>query len=879
MTLDSVSTGKVHYESSALTALDLRKKASRLSVPFEEIHLGKSQKQSEMICAVSESLWSHEVSGIESDPTSNEISIIKTSDPYEEAEAIANTIRSLMMDGMRCRDIAVIARDASLYKGIIDIAFEKAGIPYFLSQSTDIMSKAPVKFIISALKIKIYNWRREDVIAYLKTGLLALDKNDVDIFECYTSKWNVRGNAFTGDNFTMNPDGYSEYFSESSKELLSRVNTLKNTFVPPLLKFFARLEASMSASELCRAVYLFMEENRLSEIIRATAENDYARGKRKEAAENLQLYNSLIKALENIAIIVGDDDISIREFYDSIKIMLDNMTVGSIPTAKDQVTIGSASMMRTDNVKCAIIMGLCEGEFPQSVKDTGIFSDNDKKILEGFDISLSANSSVRASDELFYVYRAMSAPDQRLILFYHTSNASGEKSFPSMAVERIKKMFPCIKEEDYSSLPAERTLLSPAIAIERLRSLPKSPYVSAVKDYFDSCSDYKSVSRASELPSTNSHCELKEETSETVFGKTLGLTQTIIDNYTDCPFEYMCKRLLSLGDGSKAEFDYSHFGTYIHYIFESYLKTALSDGFIGKEPNRQYIEKTVETAADEYLKKIAIGQITDDPHLLHRFSRMKSLAVLVATNVTREFADSGFRPEFFELSVGRPDKELSLAPLLIPISDDTKVSLSGKIDRVDTLRRGNNIYIRVVDYKSGAKTFSFGDIEKGRNIQLPLYLFALCDDNQKAFKSAIECPEDGKLIPAGAMYLSSLVKPIELFESMSPDDVRNIAEASIGRSGFLIDDEDILLEMSRSFSKQFLCGITKNKDGAVSGKASVSAEEMQALNEQMKTTISRIGNDIICGRMSPSPTSNGSELHCKNCSMKNVCRAATRFTD
>lgn len=879
LTLDSISTSRVHYESAAITALDLRKTASRLSVPFEEIHLGESKKSSGMLCAVSESLWSHEVFGLENNTQGSEVSIIKASDPYEEADAIAATIRSLMMEGMRCKDIAVIARDASIYKGIIDIALEKAGIPYFFSQNSDIMSKAPVKFIISALKIKIYNWRREDVIAYLKTDLLGLDRSDVDVFECYASTWNIRGNAFTGDDFTMNPDGYSEYFSERSKELLQRINRLKNAFVPSLLKFFARLEASESAAELCRAVYLFMEENRLSDIIRTSAENDYSAGRRKEAAESLQLYNSLIKSLENIAIIIGDDEISVREFYDAIKIMLDNTTVGAIPTAKDQVTVGSASMLRTDNIKCAIVMGLCEGEFPQSVKDTGIFSDNDKKILEGLDISLSANSSVRSSDELFYVYRAMSSPSERLLLFYHTSDVSGEKSFPSMAIERIKKLFPFIKEEDYSSLPPERTLLSPAAAFERLRSLPDSPYTSAVKDYFSDHPDFSSTSELFDLPSTNFSCDLKEETAKTVFGNTLSLTQTIIDNYTDCPFEYMCKRLLSLGDGAKAEFDYSNFGTYIHYIFESYMKIALADGAIGKEPDRRYIESTVEKAANDYLQKISIGKIIDDPHLRHRFERMKRLAVLVAANITREFADSGFRPEFFELSMGRPNKELSLAPLIIPINGDTQISLSGKIDRVDTLRRGDDIYIRVVDYKSGAKTFSFGDLEKGKNIQLPLYLFALCDNEQKAFRSAVKCPENGNIIPAGAMYLSSLVKHVDIFENISSDKVRDMAEASITRSGFLLDDESILLEMSRSFSKQFLCGITKNKDGAVSGKASVSEEEMRALGDGMRATVVRIGNDILCGRMSPAPTSNGSELHCKNCSMRHVCRAAAKFTD
>lgn len=879
LSLDSVSSKQVHYASTADTALNLRQIADRHHAEMEEIHLKESKKSSHMLREVSEHLWNHEISNIEAEESDcGEIRIIRSADPYEEAEAVATFIRSLMMSGYRCRDIAVIARDASLYKGIIDTALEKAKIPYFFSQSSDIMSKAPVKFIVSALKIKIYNWRREDVIAYLKTDLLGLDRNDIDIFECYTSTWNIRGKAFAGEDFTMNPDGFSEYFSDRGRELLSRVNSLKNTFIPPLLKLFARLDSSKDAAEMCRAIYFFMEENRLAEIIKQNAEKDASNGRKKEAAEALQLYNAIIKSLENISLILGDEELSVQEFYDSLKIMLDNTTVGSIPTAEDQVTVGSASVLRTGNIKCALVMGLCEGEFPQSIKDTGVFSDNDKKLLEKFDITLSANSMLRSSDELFYAYRALSAPDEKLILFYHSSNAAGELTFPSMVIERIKRLFPSINDEDYSALPHEFTLSSPAFAFEKLRSAKPSAYLSAAKDYFASHPEHSVSLAMTEIPSTNEKCQLSEETTRKIFDGTLGLTQTVIDSYADCPFEYMCKRLLSLDEGVRAEFDYSHFGTYIHYIFENYLKKALSDGVIGKEPDPKYIESSVDKIATEYLGKIAIGDSIYDPRLSHRFARMRRLAILVATNITGEFADSSLMPEFFELSIGRAKDGLSLAPLVLQINETEKVTLSGKIDRVDTLRRDGNVYIRVVDYKSGAKTFSFSDLKTGKNIQLPLYLFALCDKDQNTFREALGCP-NGQVIPLGAMYLSSLIKPIEIYESISADSIMKNAEDSIARSGFLIDNEELLLEMSHSFSKQYLCGIYKTKEGKLSGKTFVSEERMQEMNTEMKDTIINIANSILRGKMSPAPSGSGNNSHCVNCSMKAICRSAAKFLD
>ena len=873
--IDSVSTSQIHYESSADTALYIRHIAERSAVNIEEIHLGSRRSGAAVMNAISEFLWDHSVSDLDLQDEGN-IKIIEACDPYEEADAVASTVRGLLMNGMRCRDIAIIARDASLYRGIIDIALEKADIPYFFSQSSDIMSKAPIKFLISALKIKIRGWRREDVMEYLKSELGGFDRHSVDMLECYADMWNIRGNGFTGDDFTMNPDGYSEYLTERGKEILAEVNALKNEFVPSLLKLFARLDNAQSASEMCRAIYLFAEENKLSETLKANAEAEYSKGKRKEASESLQIYNVLIRSLDSLAKVLGDEQINVKEFYESLKIMLDSTAVGSIPTAEDQVTVGSASMLRTSNIKCAIVIGLNEGEFPQSIKDSAVFSDNDKKILEKFDISLSANSSTRASDELFYVYRAMSAPSEKLILTYHTASFAGEKAFPSMAIERIKKLFPKVKKEVYSLLPPEVTMLAPALALEKLATMPISPYAKAIRDYLSN-SNYSDRLEFSDIPSSNAICELSKNTSNEIFGTTLGLTQTLIDNYSSCPFEYMCSKLLSINDTTRAEFDYSNFGTYVHYILENFLKISLEDGKIGNEPDRSYISAVIDNIADDYFAKVFSSGAYTDQRLLHRFERMRRLAVLVAIGITKEFSDSSFRPAFFELSLGRYSKELYLPPLVLPIDSERNVSLSGKIDRVDILRKNEDVYVRVVDYKTGAKTFSFGDLKKAKNIQLPLYLFSLCDEEQTKFKNAVGCSENGKVLPAGAMYFSSLISPIEISDERPIASVKDIAEMSFERSGFLLNDEEILLEMSRSFSKDILCGISKNKKGGLSGNAGVSADDMHTMNEELKNTVCGVADSIMTGKMSPSPSFEGKTPHCDSCSMKTICRSAQKF--
>ena len=384
---------------------------------------------------------------------------------------------------------------------------------------------------------------------------------------------------------------------------------------------------------------------------------------------------------------------------------------------------------------------------------------------------------------------------------------------------------------------------------------------------------------AIDTPISNDSCQLSAETSNEIFGSTIGLTQTLIDKYSDCPFEYMCSKLLSINDNTRAEFDYSNFGTYVHYILENFVKIALADNKIGKEPDKTYIYEVVNKVADDYFDKVFKGGSVVNPRLLHRFERMRRLAEIVATGISKEFADSNFTPAFFELSLGRYSKDLYLPPLVLPIDESRSVSLSGKIDRVDLLRKDNDIYIRVVDYKTGAKTFSLGDLKKAKNIQLPLYLFSLCDEKQTVFREAAGCPQDGSILPAGAMYFSSLIHPIDISDEVRISSVKELAENAFDRSGFLIDNEEILLDMSRSFSKQILCGISKTKKGELSGKAKLSEEEMKQMDTELKETICSVADNIMLGKMSPNPSFEGQAPRCDSCSMKAICRSSWKFSN
>ena len=124
------------------------------------------------------------------------IRIYSCRNPYAEAEAAAVAILTELRSGMRCRDIAVIMRDAGAWAGIIDAVFDKFGIPYFISERTELSSKPLVKLILSALRIKNRNWRQSDVISYIKTGLCGI-ATAMPTYSRTCSTWNINGQSFS----------------------------------------------------------------------------------------------------------------------------------------------------------------------------------------------------------------------------------------------------------------------------------------------------------------------------------------------------------------------------------------------------------------------------------------------------------------------------------------------------------------------------------------------------------------------------------------------------------------------------------------------------------------------------------------------------------
>ncbi len=804
----------------------------------------------------------------EQTPSSNIPPVVfeQCSTPYAEAEAAARWCLEFMRHGVRCRDIAVIMRDAEKYRGIIEPAMEDCNIPFFFSEKSDLCSKSPVKFILSALKIKQYGWRRADVISHLKTGFYDISLASADMFESYVNTWNIKGGRFLDEYWTMNPDGYAREISERGQKILTEANNVRGTLCDSLIPLFAKLDAAEGAAEMCRAIYEYIKECDLETKLTQLAKRAADAGEQKQSQEYLALYRIILDALATVAELLTDTEITVLELESALSIVFNMTEIGTIPTSVDEVTVGSASMLRVENPRCVIVLGLCEGEFPQGISDTGLLSSSERDALGELGIEFSANREVRSSDELLFVKRSFSLPSEHLILTTSLFESDGRTRQPSLAYIRAKKLLPHITEHRFEEWDLSYLTPTPEVAAKYLRTQRDVSAEMSIRSALLSLGeDFEYLRAPSPINLSVSDCKVSKEVVEEIFPNKMKLSQSRLEKYIKCNFSYYCSYVLGLREESKADFKASEIGTFVHFILETLISSISGKDGISSEIDDGQLVKMTDEAVRRYVQYICPAYERATGRFVHLYQRLRNLSLLLIKNIISEFSASDFVPSYFELKIGRGEN--SLPPLEFILKDGSRVSLSGVIDRVDILRRDGKVYVRVVDYKTGTKDFSLDDLKLGLNTQMLIYLFTLCARPSPALFGSDSAP-----LPAGMVYLSSNIPTVELEDYTSDSEILSMAEGALDRRGLLIWDEEILKAMNKDLSPYFLAGVKHNKSGELSGSALISAEGFDTLRTEIEEVITSIASKMREGVANADPMTVGRTSPCDYCEMKPVCR-------
>lgn len=788
---------------------------------------------------------------------SPDVTLTLCANPFSEAEAVVARIHRLVRAGARYRDITVILRDAGKAVGVLDAALEREGIPFYLSEKTDITVRPLIKLVLLALRLYLHAFRDEDVVAYLKTGLCGVCADDVNLFEEYTGVWHPRGAAAYEAPFTRNPDGYALKKSTRAEAILAAANRTREQAIPPLLRFHEQLKEAENGTDMCRALYELLTALNVAEQLKQQAKERLAAGERREAEELSRLWAVTLGAIDDVASVLGDRALSVAEFAEALKLVFARTDIGTIPTSVDEVTVGSAHMLRADHPRFVLVLGLNEGQFPANVGDEGLISEQEKARLAEIGLELPSGQIERTSNELFFLYRAFCAPREELHLFYTKASADGRAATPSIAIERVSHLLDIKKPRVFEAENALDHIYTPATAMERLCDLSEVEK-NAVGELLRE--EGFAAARNLDCKVTQTNATLNVTAAKELFANRR-LSPSQLESFAGCRFAYYCERILRLREDKNATLALSDTGTFLHYVLEKAMEAEKSKSAPFCEIDDEKVDALVREITEAYLADLCAASGPLTPRAKALTARLSTLARLVVSALFEEFADSDFRPAFTELDLQKTGSSCEL-----PLGDGERVALTGKADRADVwVAPDGNAYLRVLDYKTGTRQFSPEDVKHGFSLQMPLYLMALCSRAYPILNQEMGLPLTSVLTPAGVTYFSTAVKSENTAAQKEERLAMQDAAKRLSRSGVMLGDPAVVAAASHRGDKDIV--------GTTKGKKHLSKEEFDTLFEDLSDTIKRLSREMRGGVATACPTPAKKTSPCNYCKYNAICRA------
>jgi ATP-dependent helicase/nuclease subunit B len=234
---------------------------------------------------------------------------------------------------------------------------------------------------------------------------------------------------------------------------------------------------------------------------------------------------------------------------------------------------------------------------------------------------------------------------------------------------------------------------------------------------------------------------------------------------------------------------------------------------------------------------------------------------LIPLNVVEELRSSEFEPLSFELGFG----DGKTLPAVELEESGVRLALAGYVDRVDGWAHNDRLYLRVVDYKTGKKSFSLTDVWHGLELQMLLYLFTLSDAGQELYGRQVR--------PAGVLYLPARDLILSGSRTMTEEQIRTAADKELCRSGMLLDEQEVLEAMEHLEGKKgrFL-HLKRNKDNVLVGDVLATAEQWGKMRRHVEGVLRAIARELSQGRVDADPwRRDGKHSFCDWCDYRRCC--------
>ncbi len=807
---------------------------------------------------------------------SDGVSLYSAASLFEECEHAVACIRRKVREGnARYRDFVIAARNMEPYSAFLSMAASRYEVPVFLAEKPDLLSRPPITLVTAALDAVYKNFRYEELFSCFKTGLTHMGPREADKLENYVLTWKIRGGAWLSE-WTENPEGYGAKTSDSSIKQLKELNMLREKAILPFAELKEKLKGENPASDCVKALYDFLVGIKAPERLLGRALRHEDAGRLQLADEYRQLWDILVSAMEQFAWVCGDSPLNAERFAKLFKLVLSEYDVGTIPVSLDSVNCGDIERVCGTPAKYLVLLGVNDGVIPLAPSPKPMLTEMDRDKLDALGIELTAHGEERLLMEQEVLYRAISCPTEELLISWHENDAAGKETSPSFYVNIVRNLLPDAPllshttESAKDKLEAERPAIE--LACSRL-SGDRSEQARTAYEYFKN--DNRVLNAAS---GRRKRGPLeKGDTIDKLYGKKLSLTASKVDTFYSCRFAFFMQYGIKAKPRQTARFDAVETGTFLHYVLEHSLKLLDKNGEKARTAGADTLKKVCRSVVKQYVKEELGDMKNKNARFRYLFSRLVRIAEQVLENVVEELKISDFEPVDYEVLFS-DDSSRDMPS--VGISDgETEVALSGKVDRVDGFIKNKRLYLRIMDYKSGVKSFSLSDIWYGLNMQLIIYLYALQNEGLDRYREKLKT-ELNDIVPAGVLYVPVREELIDNARGISDNTLQKLRDNKLKRSGLLSDDMELLKAMEHGLSgnSRFIPVSIKTdrktNEQSLSVKSSVaSLAKFGRLARYTHKKLIEMGHLIAEGSVNADPRKiDNDKTYCDWCKYKAACQ-------
>ena len=804
-----------------------------------------------------------------------EIHMFEALSPREEVHQTALYIRHLIREqGMTYRDIAVVIGDLEGYASYVETEFGQLEIPCFLDRTRGIVLNPMIEYIKSALQLYIKDFSYDTVFHFLRSGMADISREEIDELENYVIRTGARGYRTYSRLFTRRTEelqGNAEGREQAEEKIMERLNRIRQQFMDAVE--ILHMGSQEKAGDYVSHLYDFLEQNQVQQKLLNYQQQFEKEGDLSRAREYAQIYRLVMDLLDQVYELLGEEEISRQEFADILEAGFGEITVGTIPQNVDRIVVGDMERTRLKQVKVLFFLGVNDGNIPKNASKGGIISDMDREFLIESGTEMAPSPRQQMYIQRLYLYLNMTKPSEQLYLSYAKVNCEGKGIRPSYLIDTVRKLFPAMSVE----YPQNRSRLEQIegrqegarYLAEELREYVEGTLPEEERqDFYLMYRAYEADAAGRDLLTRAAFRRYRESglsriVARALYGQQLENSVSRLETYAACACRHFLQYGLSLQEREEFGFEASDMGTVYHAVLENFAGKLAESNLTWWDFTEDFAAKAVKESVEAYAATYGETVLYSSARNEYAITRMSRILTRTVLTLQKHLKQGSFQPDDYELSFRFAE---DLDSIHVDLSEDEKMHLQGRIDRIDVSEDAEHVYVKVIDYKSGNRKFDLAALYYGLQLQLVVYMNAAMEMESRKHP-------DKEIVPAALLYYHIDDPTIETPVELTDEQINEQILAKLRMNGVVNSDPGVVERLDRYMQdKSVVIPVEKKKDGSFSARSGVlSREEMQLISSYVDAKIRSIGREILDGKIAANPYEKGNEEACTYCAYKKVC--------